>query len=355
MNAATATDASMTPEWLTHVLRKNGHIGAAHVVGVDSVGFGAEIGFLDRLFRVVLTYDRVEPGAPASLVVKVSAAEERFRAIGEFYDAYNREFKFYESIAPDAPIRLPRCYGREVIAEMGAHLLLLEDLSRLTPGNQVVGLSVEQAAAAVATIGTMHAHWWDSAALESLAWMPNRTMDVSRYRAAWPEFRRSFHGQLSERALRLGDTLDDQLESLLEAFDQSPRTLVHSDFRADNLLFGDLSAESPVVVVDWQLAIRSRGILDVARLICGSIVPAERAKSELALLQRWHESLERGGVRGYSFERAAEDYRNAALICLYYPVTIHLAEEAAGKRGAALAHCQIERFFAAAEHLHAGA
>jgi hypothetical protein len=36
-------------------------------------------------------------------------------------------------------------------------------------------------------------------------------------------------------------------------------------------------------------------------------------------------------------------------MCLYYPVTIHEAEEAAGARGTALAHAQIERFFAAAD------
>jgi hypothetical protein len=38
-------------------------------------------------------------------------------------------------------------------------------------------------------------------------------------------------------------------------------------------------------------------------------------------------------------------------MCLYYPVTIHEAEEAAGPRGAAPAHAQIERNFAAAEAL----
>jgi hypothetical protein len=80
--------------------------------------------------------------------------------------------------------------------------------------------------------------------------------------------------------------------------------------------------------------------------------PQDRAACEMTLLQRWYETLELGGVRGYSFRRAVEDYKASALICLYYPVTIHTAEEAAGLRGAALAHAQIERFFIAAIQLN---
>jgi hypothetical protein len=71
----------------------------------------------------------------------------------------------------------------------------------------------------------------------------------------------------------------------------------------------------------------------------------------MEFVEHWHARLEQGGVRGYSYQQAVEDYRNAALICLYYPVTIHIAEEAAGQRGTALAHAQIERFFTAAVEL----
>jgi hypothetical protein len=73
----------------------------------------------------------------------------------------------------------------------------------------------------------------------------------------------------------------------------------------------------------------------------------------MLVLQRWHQTLETGGVMGYSFEQALQDYKMAALLCLYFPVTIHEAEEAAGKRGVALADAQIERFFTAALELEA--
>src|SRR6202035_3592375 len=121
---------------------------------------------------------------------------------------------------------------------------------------------------------------------------------------------------LPAAAVALGDQLGTHLEDLLCGIEKYPHTIVHSDFRADNLLFDDLSSSQPVVVLDWQLAIRGMGALDVARLLCGSLASPERATSEMAVLQCWHGTLEAGGVRGYSFQQALEDYRRCALVCL---------------------------------------
>jgi aminoglycoside phosphotransferase (APT) family kinase protein len=333
------------------VLRKHGCLTTGTVTEFVVEGIGAEVGFLDSLARFTLTYDNPENTAPASLVIKVSSSEARYLQIGNFYDAYEREFHFYDQVAPLSPIRLPRCFGQEVDPESKTHVLLLEDLSSLSAGDQVAGLTSAQALAAVESIGRFHAAWWDQPRLETLAWMPHRNIQPARYQAAWPQFLEMFRGHLSQEALALGEQLNLHLESLLIDMEQSPHTVVHSDFRADNLLFDDASCAEPVVVVDWQLAIRGRGVLDVARLLCGSMHPQERAACERDLVKAWHARLEQGGVRGYSYEQAVQDYRRAALICLYYPVTIHTAEEAAGQRGTALAHAQIERFFTAAVEL----
>jgi aminoglycoside phosphotransferase (APT) family kinase protein len=342
---------NISREWLTDVLRRNGCIVECEVTAIDVQRIGTEVGFLDSLARLILTYDKRESGAPESLVVKVSSAEATYRQIGTFYDAYEREFRFYETIAPTAPIRLPRCFGHEVDSETKAYWLILEDLSLLSAGDQVRGVTRAQAEASVETIGRFHAAWWESANLESLTWMPRRNIQPSRYQAAWPRFRDRFSRHLSTAAIELGEYLAIHLEMLLDEIDGGPRTIVHSDFRADNLLFGGTADRESVVILDWQLAIRSHGALDVARLLCGSMNPRDRAGCDMDLLRKWHTNLELIGVRGYSLQRALEDYKKAALICLYYPVTIHAAEEAAGIRGAALAQAQIERFFTAAVEL----
>ena len=352
MSACPDSIATLSPEWLTQVLRKNGCISDSKVTAFAVQRIGTEIGFLDNLARLLLTYDQTESDAPDSLVIKVSASEATYRQIGDLYNAYEREFRFYETVAPHSSIRLPRCFGREVDPDTNAHLLILEDLGSLSAGDQVKGVTPAQAEASVESIGRLHASWWETPSLESLSWMPRRNIQPSRYQAAWPRFREVFGRRLSASAIALGDHLDTHLETLLCEIEQRPHTIVHSDFRADNLLFDQLSHPLPVVILDWQLAIRGRGALDVARLLCGSMNPQDRAACEMTLLRRWHETLDSGGVRGYSLRRAVEDYKTSALICLYYPVTIHAAEEAAGIRGAALAHAQIERFFTAAIELN---
>lgn len=348
------THATLTPAWLTEVLKRSGHLIRASVSKIAAERIGAEVGFLDSVARWRLTYDVVEPTAPQSLVVKVSSTDDAYRRIGEFYDAYEREFRFYRTIAATAPIRLPTCFGTEIDPATGAHVLLLEDLAGIVPGDQVRGLTVEQARDTLLTIGRFQAAWWDRPELDSLDWMPRRNIQPARYHAAWPRFRETFAAKLPIEAMALGAYLDAHFDSNLAEMEQSPLTIAHSDFRADNLLFDPSSSTAPVVVLDWQLAIRGRGIMDVARLLCGSLAPHDRAANETSLVAVWHQELLRGGVVNYSLERAMEDYKRAALLCLYYPVTIHEAEEHAGPRGFELAQAQIERFFAAVVDLTSG-
>jgi len=354
MNSNAESISSLTPVWLTDVLTRGGHVSRASVVAIAAERIGAEVGFLDCVARWRLTYDALEPAGPRSLVVKISASDETYRRIGDFYDAYEREFNFYRTIAASAPIRLPRCYGLEIDPKRGAHVLLLEDLAGLVPGDQVRGLTAEQARDTLTTIGRFHAAWWNRPEFDSLGWMPHRNIQPARYHAAWPRFRETFAAMLPSAALALGEHLDAHFDSILADLEQAPLTIAHSDFRADNLMFDPSSADAPVVVLDWQLAIRGRGIMDVARLLCGSVGPVDRAAHEISLVAAWHAALLLGGVRDYPLERAVDDYKRAALLCLYYPVTIHEAEEHAGPRGMALAQVQIERFFAAALHLTQG-
>ena len=347
------TIAEITPSWLTWALRSGDYLAQANIVAITAQAIGQEVGFLDGLARLHLTYDHDEGGAPTSVVVKIPSGEAAYRQIGNRYHAYEREIRFYDEVAPSSPVRLPRCFYRGMDQAADAYLLVLEDLGAMSAGDQVQGLTQAQAQAAVEAIGKLHACWWETPALETLDWMPHRNIQPARYRQFWPRFRETIGPLLPASALALGERVGDHLEGLLRAMEQRPHTIVHSDFRADNLLFDDLSRPDPVVIVDWQLAIRSRGAMDVARLLCGSMSSADRSACEMVVLLHWHQTLETGGVTGYSFQQALHDYKMGALLCLYFPVTIHEAEEAAGKRGVALADAQIKRFFTAALELEA--
>src|SRR5262249_15142654 len=144
--------ADLTPSWLTWALRTGDCLTRANVIGIAVQAIGQEMGFLDGLARLHLTYDHHEAGAPSSVVVKVPAREPAYRQIGDRSHAYEREIRFYGDIAPGSPIRLPRCFYRGMDCATDTYLLVLEDLGALTAGDQVHGLTQAQAKAAVETI-----------------------------------------------------------------------------------------------------------------------------------------------------------------------------------------------------------
>jgi hypothetical protein len=69
------TIAEISPAWLTQTLRKYGCITKATITAVNAQVIGQEVGFLDGLARLHLTYDHDEGGAPSSVVVKIPSGE----------------------------------------------------------------------------------------------------------------------------------------------------------------------------------------------------------------------------------------------------------------------------------------
>ena len=71
------------------------------------------------------------------------------------------------------------------------------------------------------------------------------------------------------------------------------RTLLHGDYRLDNLMFG---GPYPHAVVDWQTVTLGCALRDVAYLAGSSLDPALRAANERALIAHYFEVLASYGV-----------------------------------------------------------
>ena len=98
--------------------------------------------------------------------------------------------------------------------------------------------------------------------------------------------------------------------------DTAPRTLLHGDFRLDNLFFDATS----VTFIDWQIACRGQGIFDVAYFLSGCVEPAVRRAEEMRLLRLWHGLVTERGAGGFSFDDALLAYRRSVLYCNLYNV-----------------------------------
>ena len=97
-------------------------ISHARVTSIQSGPVG-HMGMTGQLYRLRISYDNAEPGAPSSLLAKFSAQNPEVRATVHSMGFYEREIGFYREFAADCPVRTPRCYFGEVEMDSGVSLL----------------------------------------------------------------------------------------------------------------------------------------------------------------------------------------------------------------------------------------
>lgn len=296
----------VTPAWLTRTLREAGTIGDAAVTAVAIEPIGRVQGFMGRVVRLSLSYDADAPGAPRSLVAKFTGGADAIR-----------EARFYTELATDWPTPTPRLYGREVDDAAGTTILLLEDLGHLRRIDFVAGCTEVDAFLVAAHLARWHAVWWDSPRLADLVWLPltddNAELIEENLRPKVPAFRERL-GDLASPELLDGITaFVDHVAAIRHRLAGPPRTILHGDFRQDNLFFADRAGAPPVTVVDWGSCGRGLGVVDLAYFAAMSLEPAPRRAIEREMVERYHQALVAQGVNDYGIERCWEDYRIAAL------------------------------------------
>ncbi len=315
MTAVPTTTSEVTAEWMTGALRSSGTIPAeAEVTEVVADPAAAGVGFMGEVASVDLVYGGDVGDAPTTVVVKFPTRSPEIRAMMHPTRIYEREHRFYQELADQTPLRTPRVHhvtcepAEDPAAEQ--YVLVMEDLSGLTLGDQVAGVTPDQAAAALTGLGTHHARFWGGAGLETADFIPvingplNRA-GVAIYEASLPGFMEAF-----------GSAIDPGLESfvagyagirdrIIDDLAAMPHTLVHFDYRADNLFFdGD-----GVAVIDWQAISQGGGAADVGYFLSQNLAVEHRRSAEDELLGVYHDALLAGGVTGYDLDDLRRDYR----------------------------------------------
>ncbi len=130
-------------------------------------------------------------------------------------------------------------------------------------------------------------------------------------------------------------------------------TMVHGDYRLDNMFFGEDGAPYQLAVIDWQSPNRGWGAYDLAYFLSGNM-PAERRRAcERDVLAAYHDALTEAGVRGYSREQLWEDYRRSLLVYLGVFMVSGALLEITNDRAVALTNAIFERLSAAIMDLDA--
>ena len=325
-------------EWLSSALGS-----AVEPVHVEPLGDG--VGLLATLTRVELADGR-------RLVVKQPSTDATNHHIARYFGYYAREAGVYHSLLPRDGIVTPHCHA--VVDGASGPSLILDDLAGYQPGDQLVGATARQALAAVDLLARIHAAFWNDPVLAVCDWLPGPTDEViAGYRRlfalTWDEFRARMAREIQDDQLAAAEEAIAQFDAVCSHFANAPRTLVHGDFRLDNLLF---APDGRAAALDWQLAAWGRGIYDLALFLAGSVEPDLRRALEPALIERYHANLVAAGIDDYPLAACWRDYRLGHVLNLPNPVTALVAVSGGNERGVAMLRANARRALAAvADHL----
>lgn len=345
----------ITPAWMEDLLRRSGALPTARLrsMTLDSL-VSAGRGFMSRVVRAELDYEGSTEGAPASVIVKLPSDDRARFELGQSVRTYEREMRFYSELAASTPVRVPVCYYAADDAVLGSPVIVMEDAKDWTTPDQVYGLTKAQVERVLHEVAGLHAHWWDCPELDERTWIPTQPWPVrALFEPAWPEFREGHAGWLSKSDFAFGDRLAQSCAALEIAMARPPRTLVHCDLRADNLMLDGPGANDAVMLLDWQVIARTMAGLDVARLVCGSLECGLPQSGYRALCGLWHQRLIDLGVTGYSEAEAWRDFRVGLLLALSIPICFHSNLSHEGARAIRLLEALTHRMFRVAEECDA--
>lgn len=359
VSAALPTDlAHITPEHITQILRTSGVISQANVTAQRAEIVTGEVSFHAQIVRLHLRYDRIETGAPSTLILKLPTPDPALHVNAAVFQPGAKENWFYQHIALRNHIAAPRCYYSAYDPATRQSILALADLGSARRISQVAGVSATEAQSAIAALARLHASWWeqqDAPAIKELQRI-NGTSDAGTnvveklYAEAWPQFIASGIVELPTPVSRFGEQLVGQIHNIETRAVHSPKTLVHGDFRLDNMLF-DLQTQLPICwLLDWEDVAFDNPAIDLSWFLGGCLQLAASHHEE-ELLRFYHHSLGAAGVTGYAWAQCWHDYRCAMISSFVQGILSSTINENATAYRQQFAQAVASRFIAACQRL----
>lgn len=261
--------------------------------------------------------------------------------------SYRCEVEFYSTVRDAVAIPVPDCVHSEISSEGNDFVLVMADLSPAEQGDQVAGCTAAEAALAVEALAGLHGPSWGE----------RRWFDLPSMVMPKPGDTEAARG-LGEIAVVAAAITLDKLGESISIEDRDTLTaamslvtpwllaepdrfsLIHGDYRLDNLLFDP--ARTRVTVVDWQTLGLGLPTRDLAYFTATSLRPEMRSTVEEDLVKRYHRALTSFGVTGYDSETCWQDYR---LGILQAPLitTLGFAFAASSERGDAMFVTMLQR------------
>ncbi len=282
-----ASADDLTADFLSEVL-------STSVSSVEATQIAQGTGFMGEVHRLTLGYQGSVSG-PQSLIAKLPTQDPGGRFVAGLMRLYEKESGFYKDLAGHSPVPVPACHYNGGDLATDQWCLLLEDISDARPGDQLSSPTPDESRAMVRQLARIHAGFqdkvndvgWlegiDSAGTQAIISMYPDVRDavMDKYAAVVPQ-------DVFEKCVRFYDMIPEYFEEMRSV----PSTLIHGDFRTDNLLFRD---DGSFVVLDWQVIGRAPGSYDLYYLMALSLDSDSRLEMQDELIDIYLQTLDAEG------------------------------------------------------------
>jgi len=296
--------AGLTSEWLSEVLN-------AEVSALDWTPIGT--GQVGDSFRLAVRFANGQDSA--TYAAKFAAADPTSRATAAMFGLYTKEASFYRDIASSLAVRTPHAHFAAASPDGSQCLLLFEDLGPARQGDQVAGCRLEDARLAIGQAAAIHGPSWMRSDLLGADWIAPvaglADVLIPAYAQAQRVFRERYKGVLDEGHMSVCDGLAELAPQWFRR-ETKRLSVVHGDFRLDNMLFDIRGGAEPIAVLDWQTVSAGNPLTDIGYLLGCGIGADLRRPHESDLLGLYRNEMAHFGVN-FQDSEFVRDYRVGAL------------------------------------------
>ncbi|MEC7115765.1 MAG: oxidoreductase family protein [Actinomycetota bacterium] len=309
---------------------------------------GADRGMLGEIYKVTI---KSSTGS-REVVAKFSAPRKEALDNAKRGGTHERELRCYDELLSTTPVSIPEIFASWFDEKSSEYLIIQEFIEFDQSVDQIDGITIAQSKLVIEEAAAMHAHWWEHSGLAELKWLPRlndtrrRTNLTTVTRLGWNSLTEILdEGGLSYPEVS-GDSLANEIDDMLCDLSTSESTLIHSDLRADNLLFNTVG--DGVMLVDWQGCSFGPSSFDITYHMIQSLSVDDRRKHESELLDYYVNSLEFFGHQ-ITIDEVHKLYRSSILYSLSIACAVPLINDVEGPRVKELAFSMASRTLAALE------
>ena len=309
---------AVTAEWMQQALTAGAALGSPQIEAIAVDNLGAATNAFGTLLRCCLTLRGGGSSAPETVIVKLPGTDRKALKIARWLALHKREYEYYCQVARHAPMRSPALFYGEFDGRSHRYVLVLEDLRGMEAVPQAVGVEACRAHIAVREAARLHGTYWDAVDRPSVSGLYDclnpgcaRILQTA-YLICLPAALERFAGQFSPRLRGFAEALGPRIAAHFASVAAGPRTLVHGDYRGENMFFGAGSADG-FAAIDWQGSGLGCGLYDVAYFMATSVPKYVRRHMERGALEEYHDIVCRMGAKNLMFEDCWRSYRQNML------------------------------------------